>query len=228
MFWDVLTRGRSGFALSLGLAAGLGTLLMPTSVATHPHVWVTARAELVFDEGVMTTVRHVWQFDEAYTAFAIQGLDENDDGMLSDQELQPLAKVNVESLEEFDFFTFVAGGESEASFAPPTEYWLDFNSGKLTLFYALSLKTPLRMDNGDLTIEVFDPSYFVDFQMVKEDPVLATNLPNGCSLAFEGPEEIDSQLAATLAEIPATVTDLPPEFMAVTETLSNKATVSCP
>ena len=61
----------------------------------------------------MTAVRNIWQFDEAFTAFAIQGLDADNDGKLSDDELAPLAKVNVDSLREYAFFTWLTAGEED-------------------------------------------------------------------------------------------------------------------
>lgn len=222
--------GAMGFLVKgLSVAAVTAALALPLSgsVFAHPHVWVTARTELVFNGPVMESVRHVWQFDEAFTAFAIQGLDTNEDGTLSQEELQPLAKVNVESLQEYGFFTYVEGGDFEAEFNQPTEFWLDFNNGRLTLFYTLPLKTPAAPGTDGMTVEVYDPGFFVAFEMVREDPVIATNLPETCKLAFEKPKEMESDVAAALAEIPSTVRDLPSEFMNVTEARANRATITC-
>jgi len=213
----------------LSVAVVATAMIVPTaaSVFAHPHVWVTARTELVFNGPVMEAVRHVWRFDEAFTSFAIQGLDTNGDGKLSQEELQPLAKVNVESLQEYDFFTYIEGGDFEVEFGEPQEYWLDFNDGMLTLFYTLPLKTPAAPGGDAMTVEVYDPGFFVAFEMVKEDPVIASNLPSSCKLAFEEPEELDNSVAAALAEIPSTVRDLPSEFMNITEARANRATITC-
>jgi ABC-type uncharacterized transport system substrate-binding protein len=109
----------------------------------HPHVFVDAKAEVVFSTpGTITAIRNIWQFDRAFSEYAIQGLDANDDGQLSDAELKPLAKVNVEALSEFEFFNFLILGDRKFEFVPPTEYWLEFRGGRLTLFYTLPLKQP--------------------------------------------------------------------------------------
>ena len=50
---------------------------------------------------------------------------------------------------------------------PPTEYWLEFHGGRLTLFYTLPLKRPVAI-HGKATLEVFDPEYFVAFSFPKQ------------------------------------------------------------
>ena len=62
---------------------------------------------------------------------AIEGLDTNKDGTYSKEELQPLAQVNVESLKDFDYFTFVHfEGEEDKTLPlkPPVDYWIDSRS----------------------------------------------------------------------------------------------------
>src|SRR5436305_1936766 len=83
-------------------AAGI-LLLFATSVAAsaHPHVWVAVKSEVLFGgDGKISGIRHAWTFDEMYSAFATQGFGKDGKAPTS-EELQPLAKVNVESLAEF-------------------------------------------------------------------------------------------------------------------------------
>ena len=71
---------------TLGLCAALLAWSATRAVA-HPHVWITARAELVFNpDGKVAAVRHAWTFDKAYSAFVTQGLDTNKDGRISQAE----------------------------------------------------------------------------------------------------------------------------------------------
>src|SRR4051794_25222101 len=91
---------------SLGLVVMLAAAGLCGPALAHPHVWITARAEIVYrEDGRLSAVRHVWTFDPAYSAYVTQGLGANGDGKPSPAELQELAKVNAESLAEFDYFT---------------------------------------------------------------------------------------------------------------------------
>ena len=77
---------------------------------------------------------------------AIEGLDTNKDGTYSKEELQPLAQVNVESLKDFDYFTFVHfEGEEDKTLPlkPPVDYWIDYDKNVLTLHFTLPLEKPV-------------------------------------------------------------------------------------
>ncbi|MEP3279324.1 MAG: DUF1007 family protein [Stappiaceae bacterium] len=200
-----------------------------TSVAqAHPHVFVEARSELVFDDQKrIEAVRHIWRFDDAFTAFAIQGLDEDGDGTLTQEELQPLAEVNVESLKEYDYFTALFVGQAEVAFSDPTEYWLDFSDGRLTLFYTLPLEAPILMDGQEAEFQVYDPTYFVAFEMTETDPFVLVDAGSSCQMHVERPDELEEGTAQALAQIPSSVRDLPKQFLDVTQTLANTAKVSC-
>jgi ABC-type uncharacterized transport system substrate-binding protein len=206
------------------MAIGASVALSPAEA--HPHVFVDAKAEIVFDaRGAMTGVRHIWQFDEPFSAFAIQGLDANGDGKLDDSELQPLAKVNVDSLQEYDFFTILTIGKERQIFVPPKEYWLEFHGGRLTLFYTLPLKTPAAM-KGKATLEVFDPEYFVAFTFLKDNPIQLDGAPKGCSAVYHPPHELDAQTMATMAAVPRDQ-DMPPALIDAAAGLASLVTVAC-
>src|SRR3954464_10716284 len=83
----------------------------------HPHVWVTMKNTVVYaPDGSAIGVRHDWTFDDMYSAFATQGLEQKKKGEFTREELQPLAQVNVESLKEYEFFTFAKADGQDADF----------------------------------------------------------------------------------------------------------------
>lgn len=169
----------------------------------HPHVWATVRSEILFDANRhITGVRHAWTFDEFYTAMAVQGLDTNGDGKFSAAELEPLAKVNVESLKDFDYFTFVHIGEADAlPLKPPEKYSLDYDKGLLTLHFTLPLATPLDLGSQTVDVDVYDPSFFVAFGFAKEAPVKLSGSPvKGCSAEIKQPDADTEADAKALSE----------------------------
>jgi ABC-type uncharacterized transport system substrate-binding protein len=147
----------------IGLLAGIAWC---GEASAHPHVFVTTRAELVFNaEGQIAAIRHTWSFDEMYTAFAITGFG-SDAMKPSSAELLGVAKQNIEDLAEYKYFTVLKTGREEAAFAKPNDYSAEVVKTKddvsLVLRYVLPLQKPLAIAS-DATLQVYDPSYFVAF-----------------------------------------------------------------
>lgn len=180
-------------SLSVAAVMALG---LATPAAAHPHVWVTVETTVDYDAGKISGFTHRWTFDEMYTAMAIQGLDTNNDGVYAKEELAELAKVNMEGLKEFSYFTFPKLGETNLALADPVDYWLDYTNGILALHFTLPLKDQVLANAQGFSFSVHDPSYFIAFDMAKEKPVtLASGAPAGCaaSVAVPPTEAADAQ-----------------------------------
>src|SRR4029079_11020926 len=103
---SVLSCARMNALLRI-LSVSLLFLAAGSLAQAHPHVWVTMQTELVYaPDGSITGIRHAWSFDDMFSTFATQGLESKEKGKFTREELEPLAKVNVESLKEFGYFTF--------------------------------------------------------------------------------------------------------------------------
>lgn len=173
-------------AALLALAA---MLIGALPARAHPHVWVTSSAEIVFDaEGRVSAIRHAWDFDEAYTSFAIQGLDANKDGKVSREELAGLARENAESLHEFDFFTTLKIDGKRQSFGQPKDYYLETNGPLLRFVYILPLETPAKPKTS-VSLEVADKTFFVSFSLAEgDDAVKLSGAPQGCTVKIVRPK----------------------------------------
>jgi ABC-type uncharacterized transport system substrate-binding protein len=110
---------------ALALAAGLAALVGAAPALAHPHIWVTTEVTVLFEGGSISGFRHKWTFDELYTSMAVQDLDTNKDGKYSREELAELAKVNIDGLKEFQFFTHARLGGARLDLAEPKDYWLE-------------------------------------------------------------------------------------------------------
>jgi len=166
----------------------LATILATAgTAAAHPHVFVTMVNELVYNpDGTVKAIKHAWTFDDMFSVFATQGLEAKKKGEFTRAELAPLAKSNVESLKDFDYFTIAkANGRAAALAEPVADYYLEFKDQVLTLHFTLPFKTPVKAQ--ELAIEVYDPSYFVDFAFAEKDPVKAVGAPAQCKVSTTRP-----------------------------------------
>lgn len=173
--------------LLAALIAGYAGASRPASA--HPHVWVAVEVTVAYESGSVAGLRHRWAFDEMYTAMAIQGLDKNGDGNYDRDELADLAKINIEGLKEFGYFTVAKLGAGELSLGDPKDYWLEYKDGVLALHFTLPLASPVPAEAEGFSFSVYDPSYFIAFDLAKEQPIkIAEGAPAGCTASVGVPK----------------------------------------
>jgi ABC-type uncharacterized transport system substrate-binding protein len=195
------------------------------SAHAHPHVWVTMKSEIVYaPNGSVIGIQHHWAFDDMFSAFAVEGIPSKVKGRFTRAELAPLAKVNVESLKEYKYFTYATTDGKKAPFAAPLQgYWLDYKNSILVLNFLLPFKHPLKAKH--LKIEIYDPTFFVDFQYIKPKPVELLGAPKACKLDVILPHDFTTAQSQRLGEA---------FFNALTSAenwgaqFSNKILINCP
>jgi ABC-type uncharacterized transport system substrate-binding protein len=187
-----------GRRLKQGFAAAALMLGLSLQVQAHPHVWVTVETTLLYEKGAFIGLRHKWSFDEFYTAMAIEGLDKNKDGKYDRGELAELAKVNVEALKDFDYFTFPALAGQALKVGAVRDYWLEHADSILSLHFTLPFASPVLPEAKGLTFSVQDPTYFIAFELAKTaNPVrLGEGAPKGCALKISAAEGDARQTSA--------------------------------
>lgn len=171
-----------------GLAVGL--VLAPTAPATaHPHVWVTVETTVLYANGAFTGLQHRWTFDEFYTAMAIEGLDKNNDGVYDRGELAELAKVNIDGLKEFAYFTYPVLDGQDVKLGEVKDYWAEHKDGALSLVFTVLFAQPVPENAKGFAYVVQDPEFYIAFLPAKTDPVkFAEGTPNSCRAQIGNPK----------------------------------------
>ncbi len=193
--------------------------------AAHPHVWVTVKSEVLFNKaGKIAAIRHHWTFDDMYSAFVTTGIGESGKPA-TPEELLPVAKVNVESLAEFDYFTFAKDAHGKVEFAKPIDYSMTESDDMIaTLHFTLPLQTPASAGKV-FSFQVYDPTFFVDFAFDKTDYLKLVNAPKGCSTNDFKPPPLSA--ADSLKLTAAAAEDFSPDEAFVIR-LSDRAVIACP
>jgi ABC-type uncharacterized transport system substrate-binding protein len=194
-----------------------------TAAQAHPHVWITSVSELLYaPDGTLTGVRHAWTFDDMFSTYALQGIETKKKGVYTREDLAGLAQTNAESLKEYAYFTFARADGKREKFDDPIDYFLDYSNGQLTLHFTLPVKTPFKAKQ--LVLDVFDRTYFIDFQMADKDPVKLVGAPEGCKMQLQRPND-GSASAQGLNEQTFAAGGANANFGMM---FANKVTVDCP
>ncbi len=149
-------------------------------------------------KGQIEAIRHAWVFDEAYSAFVTQG-QAKDGGLMTKEQLAPLAKSNVEDLAEFEYFTHAKASNAKVEFGAPIDYSLEERDDKLiVLRFTLPLKTPASAKI--FSLQVYDPTYFVAYELAKDEPIRFVGAPKGCSANVLGAKPLAADESKKLTE----------------------------
>jgi len=174
-------RGLKTWFLAVLAAAALAGAV-PREGRAHPHVWIDARSTVIFDDQQrVSALRVSWRFDDFYSLFAIEGLDTDGDGTVSEAELRPLAELNVTSLEEYRYFTYVTADGADVPYGPVSEYASRFEDGILSLEFVIPLETPVDPRRAQVSFKSYDPTFYIAVEPALQDPVrFAGSPPSGC------------------------------------------------
>jgi nickel/cobalt exporter len=208
------------------LAAGFA--LLATPALAHPHIFVDAKAVIVFDDaGAITEIRNSWTFDEAFSVWQTQGLDTNNDGVTSSEEMQELADDNIVGLAEYGFYTYAGEGDETLPLQAVGTPKFVFEGGRSTLIFAVAPTEPYRIERA-LEVAINDPEYYVAITFADASTVMLENAPVGCATTLEPPEEMSDVLQEQLFQLGPDVTVLPPDLAAALRGVQGAIVVTCP
>ena len=193
-------------------ALALLSLAAATPAMAHPHVWIEMRSDIVLnDRGQISAVNLMWTFDDAYAQVALDGLDKNGDGVYDPSELEPLTKENLDSLKDYNYFTYIRFNNQKQAIGTPVDAGQIYSNNKLQLHMQVPLVMPLDPTKGEFVLKVYDPDFYIAFDYPKDEPVsVIGTLPQGCQLVVK-PVPTDAELEQTRAMLATKGTDWKPE-----------------
>lgn len=200
--------------------------LQAAPAVAHPHIFIDARAHLLFDgEGRFIGIQHEWTFDEAFSAWSIQGLDTNNDGTTSSEEMQELADEHMRGLTEYSFYSYAGEGSDGLTFFEGRDPKLEYVDGRTTLTFTALLDKPHAIEDA-LEVAVNDPEYYVAITFANASTVTTENMPAGCVVSLEAPKELTPELEERLFAIPPDQ-QLPPDLAAAVRGTQGGILVRC-
>ena len=138
-------------------------VLLPLIAASaHPHLWIDGTVGLTTEGSTLTGLEVEWLFDEFNSADMIFSFDEDLNGTFSDSEVEFLRLNAFDHLRQADYFTLMFQGIGRVEVGDATEFSAEIRDGRLVYSFTIPLDIQL-LDANNLTVALFDPSYFIDF-----------------------------------------------------------------
>ncbi len=128
-------------------------------------------------------MRVQWTTDKAYAQDALDGFTKMPDGSYSPEEMKRLTDENLSALSDYGYFIFFRfnGEPQKIGKAQDGDQHYNVKDGRLTLLFSVPLEHPLDPRKGEVTLKVYDPEFFIDFEYVSDKALLISKpLAQGC------------------------------------------------
>jgi ABC-type uncharacterized transport system substrate-binding protein len=153
--------------LALLLLAGAAGRL---PAAAHPHAWIDLRSSVILDaDGRAVAIEEEWLFDEFYTVYVTEGLDQSPGAIA--KALTELARANLQNLKPYGYFTQVRADGTKVTVGTVTEFDSSLRDGRLWLRFVVPLDTPIDPKRQKMVFSVFDPTYYIEMLHLEGDVI---------------------------------------------------------
>lgn len=149
--------------------------LCSTAATAHPHVFIDAGLRLVVQEGRVTAVEVTWLYDELYTLLLMEdhGLDPDFDLVLTEDEVAQMLGFDLVWTHGFEGGLTMHRGADAFTFGAPEAVSLELvGEGQFRTTHRRAVVDP--GGEGPLVAQVYDPEFYVAFEMTGEMTVEGT------------------------------------------------------
>jgi ABC-type uncharacterized transport system substrate-binding protein len=173
------TRARALVSALIPPLAVAALIACAAPAAAHPHVWITVKVTMVFDDqGQFTAAKENWAFDYDFSAIFKEEADTDMSGSISEEEAAQGLTDNLSWIPHYGYFTRLTVAGHEVAHKDPVDYGARFFAGKLYVQFTLPLQQPAIVDRG-AGVDVFDPEFYYDHEFDYPD-VDAVKTPDSC------------------------------------------------
>jgi ABC-type uncharacterized transport system substrate-binding protein len=171
-------------------------LALSTPADAHPHAWIKVKLQFEFVGSALSGIRQQWTFDPIYTLQTLTQLGLLSTGEASVEGLRKLADVSANGLKDVDYFSTVTVAGQAVPVDPIRDYALQVVEGgsdrsasalsqSLRFSFLLPLSQPIPIGPPEITINVYDPSFFYWFDLEEAEPVSLVGAPPTCRFSVE-------------------------------------------
>lgn len=154
----------------LCVAAWIVAICLPTASA-HPHAWIDVKTTIILSSAsTVSAIREEWSFDPDYTSYQLR------DSKGQPKPLAEFTQSSMQHLAPYGYFVELHADGTRISLGLVTDAESQVRNGSLLMHFTVALATPVDIAKSQMTLSVYDPTYYIQFAHVKDHPI-----------SFEGP-----------------------------------------
>ena len=178
--------------------------IAPTHAWAHPHEFVTMKIGIAFDDaGKIAGMRYNWTFDEFFSAYALEGQDNNKNGKVEREEMDAVLTEVIGNIKRIQYFTKFEAEGLTPIFDDATPLSSEMVGRKLSLTFEVPFKASFDVKNTPLKYATYDPEFYISFEHDKDKKaVTLVNAPKNCGtqLSEPTPSEDIEEFASSLGK----------------------------
>ncbi len=205
-----------------------GMALLPLAAVAHPHVFIDATVEVIFDaNGRAEAVRIGWTYDELFSMLIVEdrALDPDYDAILTPEAEAQLAGFDMQWDAGFPGDTYVLMQGAEQALGRPQDWTASYAGGKITSTHLRRFATPVVLADAPLIVQVYDPGFYTAYAITGGTTLTGRD---DCAAQVFAPDRTaaDEALLAALAEVSADA-DIEMEYPAIGAAYAEETRITC-
>lgn len=171
----------------------------------HPHILINAKVEFHLSQTAeqnyqLDKLTYAWHFDENFSLLLLGDYDDNQDQLLSLDELSTMGIETMDGAKELGYFTHLFSGETEFPPLDAPQVRATFADNRLTLSFDLTLPQALPISD-DFKFTLFDEEYYTAFifNQKSDYQIIGENIKS-CSILTTAEAQVDDNIEAALAK----------------------------
>lgn len=178
--------------------ATLLTLVVSGSAMAHPHSWIDTKTQILGKNQTINGFKMEWTFDRMTTAYLFDGEDMSPHHR--QQTLKAISQSIIDNMLPSHNFTYLDEGKHSLDYQKVTDASLKVDKGKAILDFTLLLDKPYQFHGKELSLRIFDPTYYVDMSWESsKDVQFAPQLQGYCSSSLIQPHPSAAQVNKAMA-----------------------------
>lgn len=166
-------------------------LILPVSVAAHPHIFIEASARIDFSARVPETVHVRWAFDQFFSRMIALDFAGSGTGPFNAEQVESIRTGAFINLEHYNYFIHILADGQEIPITLIENFHAELDGR--TLVYSFSI--PLVQPGGpgaavfssirELVIGLYDDSFYSAFDYPQSAISFSGDLPSGLDYSLE-------------------------------------------
>ena len=175
MPWPTASGPARNIFQTIGFAVLVAGSLLATSTraSAHPHIWIDANAEMVFEKEKLTAIKMHWIFDDLFSMTLIDQFDKNFDTRFFGDENTNVHDNAFVALGDVSWLAHLRKNEILIPFTKTRDFKADITDDRrVTYDFTLVLDEPLDPVKDNISLSVYDAEYYIDVAFVQVDPIV--------------------------------------------------------